>query len=573
MSGAGERSAGDGGMEMEAKNGRGKSARESLQRPEGPRTAKEFRDLSHRILQKANRPISRSDFLHEVIRSLIDFSGCGEVELWLGEDGSHVSGESQRGAGESFRIHMAPLRKEHRAFFAGSVFWTGDAEADLAEAGKEDEKARIRRFASGGRFRSIAIVPLPVADKDTGFLVLKSERGGFFDQETVDLYTRFARNLGIALAGQRTQAALRERLKELTCLYAIANLAATPGISLADILRGIVDLLPPAWQYPVIAFARVVLDGRVYFTPGFPEEGQSLTASIMIGGQSRGFVQVAYAVRKPELDEGPFLREERVLIDAVARQTALIVERKQAEEERTKLHEQLRHADRLATIGQLAAHVAHELNEPLGNILGLAQLAEKSAALPSDLAGDLRKIVDACLHSREVIRKLMTFARQTPVTSGRVDLNEVVEKGLYFLEARCSKAGVELVRELAPNLPRIEADPAQMSQILVNLVVNALQAMPDGGRLTVRTLNEGDQVRLVVEDTGIGMSEETMEKIFIPFFTTKDVDEGTGLGLPVVQGIVAGHQGRIDVFSRVGEGSRFEVRLPAARPEPPREDA
>jgi signal transduction histidine kinase len=557
---------------MEAKNGRNESASEETPEPRGARTAREFRDLSHRILQKANRPISRSDFLHEVIGNLIEFSGCREVELWLGEDGSHVRSESRQVAGESFRIHMAPLRKEHRALFAGSVFWTADAEADLADARKEGEKARLRRFSSDGRFHSIAIVPLPVADKDTGFLVLKSERRGFFDQETVDLYTRFARNLGIALAGQRTQAALRERLKELTCLYAIANLAATPGISLADILRGIVELLPPAWQYPVITFAKIVLDRSVYSTPGFPEEGRSLTASIMVGGQSRGFLQVVYAAKKPELDEGPFLREERVLIDAVARQTALIVERKQVEEERTKLHEQLRHADRLATIGQLAAHVAHELNEPLGNILGLAQLAEKDSALPSDLAGDLRKIVDACLHSREVIRKLMTFARQAPVTSGTVDLNEVVEKGLYFLEARCSKGGVELERELSPNLPLIEADPAQMSQILVNLVVNALQAMPDGGRLTVRTLAEGDHIRLVVEDTGIGMSEETMEKIFIPFFTTKDVDEGTGLGLPVVQGIVAGHQGRIEVFSQVGEGSRFEVRLPAAGPEPARED-
>ncbi|MFH1681881.1 MAG: ATP-binding protein [Candidatus Eisenbacteria bacterium] len=502
----------------------------------------------------------------------MESSGCEQVELWLKEDGSQVWSELHRDPKERFRVQMAPLRKYHLVFMGGGVFWTGDAEAALAEAGGEAEKAQIQWVCSGGRFKSIAIIPLLVAEEDTGFLVLKSEQRGFFVQQTIDLYTRFARNLGIALAGQRSQAALRERLKELTCLYAIASLAGKPGIPLADILDGIVGLLPSAWQYPVITFGKIVLDGRAHSTPGFPEEGQSLTASMMVGGQCRGIVQVAYAEKKPELDEGPFLREERILIDAVARQVALIVERKQVEEERTKLHEQLRHADRLATIGQLAAHVAHELNEPLGNILGLAQLAQKSPALPGEVAWDLQNIVEASLHSREVIRKLMTFARQTQVTSGRVDLNEVVEKGLYFLEARCSKAGVELLRELCPNLSKITADPAQMSQILVNLVVNALQAMPDGGCLTVRTLERENHVCLIVEDTGVGMSEEVMDQIFVPFFTTKDVDEGTGLGLPVVQGIVAGHRGRIEVLSRIGKGSRFEVYLPVTPAASPRED-
>jgi len=130
------------------------------------------------------------------------------------------------------------------------------------------------------------------------------------------------------------------------------------------------------------------------------------------------------------------------------------------------------------------------------------------------------------------------FARQMPSKRANVDLNSLVEDGLYFLESRCAKEGIELVRVLSPGLPDVTADPAQMHQVLVNLAVNAIQAMPNGGKLTVGTASSDDQVLLTVEDTGIGMSEGVLKQIFIPFFTTKDVGQGTGLGLPVVHGIV-----------------------------------
>jgi signal transduction histidine kinase len=254
--------------------------------------------------------------------------------------------------------------------------------------------------------------------------------------------------------------------------------------------------------------------------------------------------------------------EEERLIDAVAREVALIVERREAAEEKSRLQGQLIHADRLATIGQLSAGVAHELNEPLGSILGFAQLAQKCPDLPRQAEEDMEKIVSASLYAREVIKKLMVFARQMPSNKVLVSLNRVVEDGLYFLEARCAKAGIEVARDLAPDLPEITADPAQLNQVLVNLVVNAVQAMPAGGTLTVSTGRADSSVTLIVGDTGGGMSDEVRAKIFLPFFTTKEVDEGTGLGLAVVHGIVTAHGGSIDVTSRSGQGTRFEVRLP-----------
>jgi signal transduction histidine kinase len=124
-----------------------------------------------------------------------------------------------------------------------------------------------------------------------------------------------------------------------------------------------------------------------------------------------------------------------------------------------------------------------------------------------------------------------------------------------------------LFREFAPDLPDITADPTQLQQVLVNLVVNAIQAMPQGGRLTVTTRAGDDHVLLVVEDTGTGMTEDVRDKLFTPFFTTKDIGQGTGLGLPVVHGIITSHGGSIHVESELGHGARFTIKLPIREPQ------
>jgi two-component system NtrC family sensor kinase len=359
-----------------------------------------------------------------------------------------------------------------------------------------------------------------------------------------------------------TEAKLRERVKELSCLYEVARIADRPGALLEEVLRDIVELLPPAWQFPEITFGRITLDGRTYETDGFVETPYKQSAAIVVNGKQRGLIEVVYRDRRPPSYEGPFLREERNLIDALAREVSGVVSRHQARQETAFLEDQLRHADRLATIGQLAAGVAHELNEPLSNILGFAQLAQKTEVLPESTRNDLKKIVTACLYAREIVSKLRIFARQTPAEIKETNLNDVVQEGLFFIESRCSKKGIALVRDLDPHMPKIKADPNQLLQVLTNLTVNAVQAMQDGGRLIVRTYAREHEVALIVEDTGGGMSPEIQTKIFLPFFTTKDVDKGTGLGLSVVHGIVAAHGGVIEVDSQVAVGSKFEVRLP-----------
>jgi signal transduction histidine kinase/CheY-like chemotaxis protein len=327
---------------------------------------------------------------------------------------------------------------------------------------------------------------------------------------------------------RRTEWALRERVKELTCLYGIAHVTQRAGASLSETLQAIVELLPPAWQFPDIACARIVLDGQAYQTDGFRQSQRRQAADLEVAGRRRGMVEVFYA-RDPGLSESAFLDEERSLIEMIAREVSIHIERCESEQAGARLRDQLRHADRLATLGQLAAGVAHEINEPLSNMLGFAQLAKKVPGVPAQVSGDLEKIVKSCLYAREVIHKLLTFARKMPPEKTSVNLNQIITDGLYFLESRCAKAGIDIVRNLDPALPGISADPTQLHQAIVNLFVNAVQAMPEGGRITIETRVSNEAVLLIVQDTGMGMTESVRQNIFTLFFTTKDVNEGTGL--------------------------------------------
>ena len=227
------------------------------------------------------------------------------------------------------------------------------------------------------------------------------------------------------------------------------------------------------------------------------------------------------------------------------------------------LEQQLHHADRLATVGQLAAGLAHEINGPLNNILGCAQLAAKNRDLPEPVYRDLDHIVRFSLHAREVVKKVMLFSRQVPPCYHGVDLNAVIRESLYFTEPLCSKLGVRVDCRLAENLPEIMGDGAQLRQVVVNLVVNAAQAMeaasPEDHAVEIITRDEDRGLVLEIKDNGRGMSPEETAQCFMPFFTTKEADQGTGLGLSVAHGIIQAHRAEIRVHSEPGKGTIFRI--------------
>lgn len=524
--------------------------------------AKEFQTLSHQILLLANQGFLRPDFQREVSRKILDFSGADEIELWLKDHGKYFRSTVKRQPQEPFlfRIRSSAQNED------GEIIPEPEDDLDHIRLCNNILRGQVdpskSMLSESGHHPSLFLIPLSVNQKSIGMLQLKSKAVNYFKKDGIELYESLARTLEIAAAHRDAQIDLRERVKELTCLYGIARLASKPEITLEGILRGIVELLPSAWLYPEIACARIVMDGHSYSTPRFREGKWKQSADIVVHEEIRGRVEIFYAEKRPDLDEGPFMREERNLLDTVAKEVAIIIVRRQAEQEKLELQEQLRHADRLATIGQLSAGVAHELNEPLGNILGFAQLAKKCPGLPQQAELDIEKILTASLNAREVVKKLLIFARKLPPRKTKVNLNQLVEEGLHFFESRCAKEGIELAGSLSPDLPEILADPAQLNQVIVNLIINALQAMKTGDRLTIRTLAGEEHVSLMIEDTGIGMDEEVMKQIFTPFFTTKDVGQGTGLGLPVVHGIVTSHGGSIKIESKPNQGSRFEIQLP-----------
>lgn len=547
-----------------------------------------YQKLSLEILSVSNKPIPRFDYFYSILSGIKNYSGCDGVELWLGTSGKfsifsiNDSGEFDNRAISLYKKNKKSLQDfkansfldlvRHKLligefdpkqpfFNSQGSFWCG---------GKTNSVNDIKKY-KGTLYKdehldipsdSFALIPIYIDQKLFGFIQLMCKQKDFFNKEKIILFEGIASSLGIALINKRVQRALQERVKELSCMYDIAKVSENENLSTKEMLQQIANLIPPAWQFPEITIGQIYLDGKRISSAKSVKIQNSQSADILINGRKRGKVEAIYTVKKPHLDEGPFLIEERKLINAIANQIGLIVERKEAEENKSALEEQIRHADRLATIGQLAAGVAHELNEPLGNILGFAQLLAKNPHLQTQAVKDIDKIIKASLHAREIIKKLMLFSRQTPPKRGKVNLNELVKEGLYLFEARCNKSDIILTRNLIRDIPEIEGDAGQLNQVLVNLVVNSIQAMPNGGELTISTDFDQESVLLIIEDTGLGVNEDIKSKVFIPFFTTKDIDEGTGLGLAVVHGIVLSHKGSIEFESQSGIGTRFQIKFP-----------
>ncbi|MBW2369592.1 MAG: PAS domain S-box protein [Deltaproteobacteria bacterium] len=366
------------------------------------------------------------------------------------------------------------------------------------------------------------------------------------------------------LLNERNQ--LIERNKELTCLYSMAKIVGQ-NRPLPQMLESIAAIIPPAFQYPEITTAIISLDQHSHGGRETEIGSPTLIENLVIHKIPRGNIEVICSPKKNDhiTSTTHFLDEERALLSTIAHHLSLAVEKKEAFDNRAEMENQLRHSDRLAKIGQLTAGVAHELNEPLIHILGFAKLSAKASDLPEQVYSDLDNITTAALHAREVIKKLMFFSRQTPPRETLVNLNLLIEDTIYLFESRCAKNGIAVKKTLYQDLPAIKADISQLQQVFTNLIVNAIQAMPEEGKLSVETSCDEDHVYLLVQDTGIGMTPATLKQIFLPFFTTKDINEGTGLGLSVVHGIVKSHRGSIDVESRIGNGTRFQIKFPLKR--------
>ncbi len=240
--------------------------------------------------------------------------------------------------------------------------------------------------------------------------------------------------------------------------------------------------------------------------------------------------------------------------------------RMKAELEQAQL--QLMQAEKMASLGELAAGVAHQLNNPLGSITLFAQLMLEEHDLPDRAEADLRRILHDAKRCRDTVRELLEFARQTRQQIQPQDINQALSRTLFLLEKQTLFHNIEILKDLDPDLPLVKADSQQLNHLFMNLILNAAQAMEGKGRITVRTAFEkaAERVSIEIGDTGPGIPSDILPHIFEPFFTTKEVGQGTGLGLSIAYSIVQNHGGRIEVDSTPDRGTTFRVILPVGGP-------
>jgi signal transduction histidine kinase len=240
-------------------------------------------------------------------------------------------------------------------------------------------------------------------------------------------------------------------------------------------------------------------------------------------------------------------------------------------ESRLELERSFRHSERMATLGQLAAELAHEIGTPLNIISGRAALTKEDVEEKQSVQRNQDVILAQAGRITKIVQQLLNFAKKKRPEQKRFDVNQLLEATLDFLDYQVRRQGVEVKRRLEADLPFLEADPNLLQQVFVNLILNSLQSMPEGGTLLISTsqrrivregltFGEQDYIEISMEDTGVGMNEDTMKNVFVPFFTTKE--KGTGLGLTITHRIVQERGGWIDIKSNVGKGSVFTVYLP-----------
>ena len=236
-----------------------------------------------------------------------------------------------------------------------------------------------------------------------------------------------------------------------------------------------------------------------------------------------------------------------------------------------RAHEHMLQAEKMATIGKMAAVVAHEINNPLSGILTYAKLlrrwierGEMEGAKKDDAEQCLELIAEESRRCGDLVKNLLTFSRTAPLNVQTTDLNTVVDRAVRLVAHQMELNGVELHLELPPGLPRVQCDPGQIEQVLLALIMNAIDAMPRGGNLWVGTKLDEDAGEEIfwVRDDGSGIPQDILPQIFEPFLTTKESGKSVGLGLAVSQNIVARHRGRIEVTSELGKGTTFTVTLP-----------
>ncbi|MBL7152328.1 MAG: hypothetical protein ISS79_01320 [Phycisphaerae bacterium] len=439
------------------------------------------------------------------------------------------------------------------------------------------------------------------------------------------VFKRVAERRKAEIERERLLHDMGKRIKELRCMYGVAT-SIREKKTFFEILQNVAALIPAGWHYPEITRAKIHFDGVEYTSGPFEKTQWKQASDIVVGGERRGFVEVCYLEHCPDLDEGPFLKEERNLIDGIAQALSGAAEQKMAEEatvraykelettnhELKKMQSQLVQNEKLASIGQLAAGVAHEMNTPVGFVASNFQTLEnyvgkiqnmfaryeklickiETSHVPellnelSDInqarddlkidfvLEDLKGLFDDSKEGLErvtsIVQNLRNFSRIDQAGSlDEYDINDGIRATLVVARNEI-KPNADIKMQLS-DLPLIYCHSGQINQVFLNVLLNAAQAIKsqereEKGSITIKTYAQDEHVFCEITDDGPDIAQEKLSKIFDPFFTTKPAGKGTGLGLSISYDIIViKHGGQLNVESAVGKGTKFTIILPVNR--------
>jgi PAS domain S-box-containing protein len=465
-------------------------------------------------------------------------------------------------------------------FTSGGSFWTNNSLPLLDIPSSEDPRHHPRNHCIHQGYLSVALVPIRNQARVIGLIQLNDRRQGCFTVDTVELLERIATHIGEALVRKQAEEALKKSEARYTATLSVLE-------------TGLWDWHIPSGQ---ATFSAVYYRILGYENGGFPasydswrnlvhpedlglfekrlersfELGKGFTFDIRMKMKSGDWKWVSLRGRTSERDtKGRALQVVGTLTD--------ITERKMAEKERKTMQAQLQQAQKMEAIGTLAGGIAHDFNNILAAILGYAEMARENSQAGSLVANDIVQVVKASHRAKELVKQILAFSRQDETERIPLDPSLIIKEASKMLRSSLP-ATIDIRMDLDKESGLVLADPTQIHQILMNLCTNAYHAMEDtGGTLSISLkkespiwddlvnepgLRSGNFVRLSVSDTGLGIAPEIREKIFEPYFTTKPIGKGTGMGLSIINGIVRSYGGVVSCYSQPGKGTCFHVYLP-----------
>ena len=353
---------------------------------------------------------------------------------------------------------------------------------------------------------------------------------------------------------------LKERIKELSCLYDISKIAKSTDVSVKEVLKKIVDRISIAFQHENDAICELQYGELRITSNKLPKNSVKIIQAISIDKEEIGQLLIHYSAHK--YTSSDFLEEEYMFLEKLAGEIADVIQKQRLKKLEEEYAQKFVQQDRLMVLEEITASIAHELNTPLANIFGFAEFIVQSERNPQTLA-DAQKILNSATHASEIVKKLMYFSCELPQRINQISLHSLVEDALQMLRPTIEKAKLSVVLNSELNeQDLLYLDAVQMTQVIFNLVSNAIGASKSDTVIRINLTKNDKEVLLEVVDQGSGISKNNIARIFEPFFSTKDVGKGMGLGLSVVHGIVRSHGGEVKVDSALNRGTRFTIILP-----------